>query len=75
MKAAALTLFAITLYVLHQDYWNWTDKTLLFGFLPMGLAYHAVFSIACAVMMLLLVKFAWPTELENVAEHNPEKPS
>jgi hypothetical protein len=32
---------------LHQDSWNWKDKTLVFGFLPIGLAYHAGFTILC----------------------------
>ena len=60
-----LTLLVIAVYILHQDFWNWTDKTLVFGVLPMGLAYHAGFAIVCAIMMAVLVKFAWPAHLEN----------
>jgi len=62
-----LTLLVIVLYVLHQDFWNWSDRSLVFGFLPVGLAYHAVFCIAAACMMALLVRFAWPAELERTA--------
>ena len=38
--------------------------SLLFGFLPIGLAYHALFSVACGVVWALAVRFAWPAELE-----------
>ena len=36
------------LVVLHQDLWNWHDDTLVFGFLPMGLFYHACISVAAS---------------------------
>ncbi len=64
-------------YVLHQDYWNWKDGELLLGFLPVGLAYHAGYSIVAALMMAVLVKFAWPSHLENVepADKGGEKVS
>lgn len=69
MKAArnlALTLLVIAVYVLHQDFWNWKKaQPLVLGFLPPGLAYHAGYSILAAVTMALLVRFAWPTHLEN----------
>lgn len=66
MKAAGLALFALALYILHQDFWNWnTYEPLVFGFLPIGLAYHGLFSIMCGVMMFLFVKFAWPAHLEE----------
>jgi hypothetical protein len=45
------TLFWIAflvLVVLHHDWWFWNDGRLLFGFLPVGLAYHAVISLAAA---------------------------
>ncbi len=70
MKALLLTLLALSVFVLHQDFWNWQSyKPLIFGFLPIGLAYHAAFSILCAIMMALFVKFAWPGELEEIEEH------
>jgi hypothetical protein len=69
MKYFLLTLIALTLAVLHQDYWNWGNKTLVFGYVPIGLFYHACFSVACAVMMALFVKFAWPHDLEASEKH------
>lgn len=56
------------LAVLHWDFWFWGDKTLVFGFLPIGLAYHAGFSISCAIVWALALKYCWPAELEAWAE-------
>ena len=63
-----LTILVIAVYLLHQDYWNWKDSTLVGGILPMGLAYHAVYSVLAAVMMAVLVKYAWPIGVEQDAE-------
>jgi len=66
-KTFFLTLIVAAIYVLHQDWWNWKDADpLVFGFLPIGLAYHAGYSILAALMMAVLVKYAWPAQLENV---------
>ena len=66
-KVLLLTLLILAVYLLHQDYWNWrTAQPLVFGFLPIGLAYHAGYSILAAITMALLVKFAWPKHLENI---------
>jgi hypothetical protein len=67
-------LLAVVIFVLHQDFWNF-DKAqpLVFGFVPIGLAYHAAYSCACAVLMALLVRFAWPTHLEKY-EALPPRP-
>lgn len=58
---------AIILAILHQDVWYWNDRTLLFGFLPVGLAYHMLFSIAASCLWAAAVVFAWPTEVEEFA--------
>jgi len=66
MKNWLLALAVASLYVLHQDIWFWnTARPLVFGFLPVGLFYHAVYSVAVAVLMLVLVSYAWPTTLER----------
>lgn len=57
----------ILLAILHWDFWYWDDRTLLFGFLPIGLAYQAGFSLAAAMVWALAVRFAWPSELEEWA--------
>jgi hypothetical protein len=47
----------------------------VFGFLPIGLAYHAGYSVLAAIMMAVLVKWAWPKHLESVEpdDANPQK--
>jgi hypothetical protein len=65
-KKSLLSLLVLLVFLLHQDYWNWKQtEPLVFGFLPVGLAYHAGYAILAAIMMALLVKFAWPTELDR----------
>ena len=56
------------LAVLHHDFWFWSDPTLLFGFLPVGLAWHAGYSIAACCLWALVSAMAWPTHLERWAE-------
>ena len=69
MKQFLLILAVLILYVLHQDVWFWrTARPLVFGFLPVGLAYHACFSLAAALLMWLLVRQAWPAHLEKEIE-------
>lgn len=73
MKKGALAAAVVLLYVLHQDFWFWRSaRPLVFGFLPVGLFYHACFSVAAALLMWLLVTFAWPSRLESEAEGEPK---
>jgi hypothetical protein len=66
-RTIVLTLLVIIVYLLHQDFWNWNKaEPLVFGFLPVGLAYHAGYSILASILMAVLVKFAWPKHLEEV---------
>jgi hypothetical protein len=66
-KVFFLTLLILAVYVLHQDFWNWKKtEPLVFGFLPIGLAYHVGFSILAAILMAILVMVAWPRHLEDV---------
>lgn len=65
MPKLVLAIATLTLYLLHQDFWFWRDGRLVFGVLPVGLFYHAVYCVACAALMWALVKFAWPRELEQ----------
>jgi hypothetical protein len=75
MKGWLLALCVFVLYVLHQDVWFWrTARPLVFGFLPVGLAYHAGFSIAAALLMRLLVVKAWPSHLEPEADRDRAGP-
>lgn len=75
MKRILLVILVVALYALHQDFWYWrTARPLVFGFIPIGLFYHACFSVAASLLMWLLVKFAWPAHLEHeVEEQAPEE--
>jgi hypothetical protein len=67
-----LTVAVVALYALHQDVWNWrTAHPLVFGFLPIGLAYHAAFCLAAAALMGLLTRFAWPVLSERSESQGP----
>lgn len=69
MKRTLLILAVVVLYFLHQDFWFWrTAHPMVFGFVPIGLFYQACFSGAAALLMWLLVKFAWPSHLEREVE-------
>ena len=61
-----LALLVVLFYVLHQDVWFWRDaRPLVFGFLPIGLFYHAVYTVAVSGLMWLMVRYAWPAHLER----------
>ncbi len=62
----AIWILVLVLVVLHQDYWQWDKSTLVFGFLPYSLAYHAGISIAAAVLWLLAVYFCWPDGIDEL---------
>jgi hypothetical protein len=67
LKTCLLTALVAVVYVLHQDFWNWKEAhPLVFGFLPIGLAYQAGYSILAAAMMAVLVRTIWPKHLEDV---------
>ena len=67
-----IILLAISLGVLHQDFWNWDNASLIFGFMPMGLFYHTCFSLAAAILWVFAIKYAWPTKLVDWAEQDED---
>ena len=70
MKNILLVLAVVVLYVLHQDIWFWRSSRLVFGFIPIGLFYQGVFSVAAALLMWLLVTYTWPSHLEEEVEES-----
>jgi hypothetical protein len=72
LTALALLLF----FALHQDVWLWREaRPLVFGVLPVGLAYHAAYTLAVSVVMAILVRRAWPAHLEAASlETRREEP-
>ena len=61
------------LAVLHYDFWNWDDRSVMFGFMPIGLLFQALISIGAAVAWTLVVRFAWPTHIEEWADRSAEE--
>jgi hypothetical protein len=68
VKRFAAILLVAAAVVLHQDAWLWTDKRLVLGFLPVGMAYHVAYTVAAAGLMGLLVRWAGPPELKDAPE-------
>ena len=62
----AAGLIMAALYLLHQDFWFWPmARPLILGFLPVGLFYHAAYTLACSAALWLLVRSYWPSDLED----------
>lgn len=57
-----VSVLVILLLVLHQDNWYWSDGTLVFGFLPIGLFYHACLSVAASLTWYIASRIAWPAD-------------
>ena len=68
MRRWILALLIVALYAAHQDVWFWrAARPLVFGFLPIGLFYHGCFSLAACILMVVLVRVAWPQHVEDEA--------
>ena len=68
-KGAGLVwVLGAILFVLHYDFWYWSDGSLVFGFVPIGLAYHAGVSVLASLCWLVAVFLAWPAHLEAWAD-------
>ena len=62
----SLAIAIAALYALHQDVWWWREAhPLVFGFLPIGLAYHGAYCLAVALLMWVLTRVAWPSHLDD----------
>lgn len=59
-----IVALVLLLLILHQDNWFWTDGRLVFGFMPIGLLWHAGLSIAASLTWFVTTRIAWPIEPE-----------
>jgi len=55
----------IALVVLHQDNFLWDNPTLIGGFMPITLLYHAGISLAASVCWYLATVYCWPEHIEQ----------
>jgi len=58
----------VVLFILHHDFWNWDNTTLVLGFMPAGLAYHVGYSLTAGLFWFLVTRFAWPHAIETWAD-------
>ena len=66
MQAALVALVTALVYAMHQDFWFWRRaRPLVFGFLPVGLFYHAAYTVAISLFMWVVVRRYWPSHLED----------
>ena len=63
-------LLVLILLIIHQDFWNWNNGTLVFGFMPIGLFYQVCISAAAGVVWFLACQFAWPTDADDYVADN-----
>jgi hypothetical protein len=71
MKSKIVVVLFFIFAILHHDVWNWDNKTLWFGFLPVGLGYHVIYSLVAGLFWYLVSRFAWPHATEAWAENGP----
>jgi len=60
--------------LLHYDFWQWDDARLWLGFLPAGLAWQMGVSLAAGLGWYAVVRWAWPTRVEQWAEQGEGPP-
>ena len=66
LPSVLLAFLIAGVYALHQDVWLWrAARPLVFGFLPVGLAYHAAYCLLVALLMWAVTVIAWPSHLEQ----------
>lgn len=67
MTSRVAALLVLGLYLLHQDFWFWrTAEPVVFGVLPIGLAYHVGYMLVTVALLGWLVARLWPRHLETL---------
>ena len=74
MKKLWIWSLVALLLVLHQDNWFWTDERLVFGFMPVGLLYHAGISVAAACLWFAAIYLIWPEGIEPTETREQQSP-
>lgn len=59
----------LLLIVLHHDYWNWDNRNVVFGYIPVTLFYQVCISVGASATWWLATKIAWPAEIAEDAAH------
>lgn len=69
MTTAGKLAWGLVLLVtlLHFDLWLWDSTSIVLGFVPLTLAYQVGITIAAAIAWGLVMRFAWPRDVEEWA--------
>lgn len=60
-------LFILIMLILHNDFWLWDRiDPLTLGWMPVGLFYHVIYLLAATVVLVLMVRFAWPEPPDDI---------
>ena len=54
----------VVLFLLHNDFWLWDNPKRVVG-LPIGLLYHIGYCIVAAILMMLIINHALPSQLQD----------
>lgn len=64
-----LIAVGVLLFAAHHDFWNWTNRSVIFGFLPAGMAYHMAYSVATGAFWLMVVLFGgWSHDVPDTTD-------
>ncbi len=69
--AAVLVMFA-----LHNSFWLWdldARAPVLFGFMPFAFYYYLGYALLACLVILLVIKLAWPDPPPGIFEHTGHK--
>lgn len=58
----------LVLAILHYDFWFWGDRSVMLGFMPVGLLYQVMISLGSAAAWALVVRHGWPQHIEAWAD-------
>ena len=72
MKTPAVLVIVLVFLAFHQDFWLWSDASLVLGFLPAGLAYHVGYSLATAGLWAAVCHWGWPREISRPRSGDPQ---
>ena len=54
----------VVLFLLHNDFWLWDNPKRVVG-LPIGLLYHIGYCIVAAILMMLIINHALPSQFQD----------
>ena len=66
-------IWIFVLFVLHFDFWFADSTDLALGFIPAGLFYQMIFTVAAAITWYIAGKYFWPDYLKKADTSGKEQ--